>query len=560
MTIEEIATNRGLKKSKKIKLFEDFYPSELSSIKSFVETDDDIISCFKHRIFAQPLCQHPDCDNIITISKAHTFSKGCCIQHSQEITFLETYGVTNPMKSNDVLEKLKKTNLIKFGVDNYFKSDKFKENYINPMTTEIGKANLKLSMLKKYGVENPQQCDSIKEKTKQTSVGRYGSSFNTVKVEQTNLLRYGVTNPLQSTEIHKTSVDTKRYNNYYNRILKFPDIIPLFSIDEYHGSDMYLWKCKKCGHDFSFKIEDGHIPICRICNPFDKNPYSKGEKELVQWIRTLGIDVIENDRSILGGKEIDIYLPEYNLAIEFNGLYWHSELKGKDRTYHLNKSEQCSKNGIRLIHVLDRDWFHKRDIVKSILLINFNKCSTKIFARNCQIKEISSKEKNNFLDTNHLQGQDKSKIKLGLFFNDTLVSVMTFGKPRFSHTDFEYELHRFANKLETVIIGGVSKLWNYFIKTYTPLSIISYSEKNWFNGNVYKKLGMSQQSDSPPNPYYFKGSSELLHRMSFQKHKLKDKLEKFDSELTAWENMQVNGYDRIWDCGNYVFEWKSKIL
>jgi len=558
MTIYEIVTNRGYRKSKKIELLKEYHNEKFVKIISFVSSDEAIISCFKNGIYTQPICQHPECDNKIPISKSNTFGRGCCLKHSQEITFLERYETNNPMKSQIVKEKLKQTNLERYGVENYSQTKEF-SNFIsanNPMKSQIVKEKLKQTNLERYGVENPLQNSAIAKKVSKTNKEKYQEYHRQCK--QTNLERYGVENPLSDPEIHKKTVETQRYNNYYNRILKFPDIEPLFTLDEYHGSDEYHWKCKKCNHKFSFIIEDGHIPICRQCHPFEKNPYSKGEKELVGWLKTMKIHIDENNRNLLDGKELDIYIPDKNIAIEFNGIYWHSELQGKDRNYHLNKTQQCRAQGIELIHLTDREWYHKQEIVKSILKSKLGLITNRIYARKCQVKEIDSKTKNKFLEGNHLQGQDRTKVKLGLFYENELVSVMTFGKPRFANQNYQYEIHRFANKLNCSIVGAAGKLFKYFINQYSPKTIISYSENNWFTGNVYEKLGMRRLEMTPPNTYYFKGNSELFHRMSFQKHLLKDKLEKFDSNLTAWENLQINGYNRIWDCGNHKFEWIDK--
>ena len=172
-----------------------------------------------------------------------------------------------------------------------------------------------------------------------------------------------------------------------------------------------------------------------------------------------------------------------------------------------------------------------------------------IFSINFKVQE----EK--FMDSNHLQGYVRSKICYGLYFNDELVSLMSFGRARYSKN--QYELLRFCNKLNTAVIGGASKLFKHFIKEHNPDDIISYSHKDKFTGNVYKQLGFEYSHSSDPSYYYTNDYINFESRLKYQKHKLPLILQQFDPALTEWQNMQNNGYDRIWDCGNDVWVWKK---
>ena len=186
------------------------------------------------------------------------------------------------------------------------------------------------------------------------------------------------------------------------------------------------------------------------------------------------MEKLENDRKTLDGLELDIVLPKNNLAIECNGNYWHTELQGKDKHYHLNKTVECEKKNIQLLHILESEWIDKSDIWKSIINSKLG-LSNRIYARKCEIKEIlDPKIKNDFLECNHLQGKDRSSIKLGLYYQRELVSVMTFCKSRFNK-NYEWEISRFASLLDTTIIGGASKLLSHFKKVYNPKSIITYA-------------------------------------------------------------------------------------
>ena len=196
-----------------------------------------------------------------------------------------------------------------------------------------------------------------------------------------------------------------------------------------------------------------------------------------------------------------------------------------------------------------------KEIWKSIIKSRLG-LSTRIYARKCYIKEISSKESNEFLELNHLQGKCISKIKIGLFYENELVQVMTFSKPRMNKK-YEYEIIRFASKRNHVVIGGASKLMKYFERTYKPKSIISYANRRWSmynNSNVYLKMGFELSHISGLNYFYFKKNENRLYsRNKFQKHRLSKILDKYDDKLTETENMYNNNYRKIYDCGNLVF-------
>jgi len=188
-------------------------------------------------------------------------------------------------------------------------------------------------------------------------------------------------------------------------------------------------RCKICNNIFEttyFDIQRRNNSRCPICFPCYK---SSGEIELLNFIKSIeSSEIIENDRTILNGKELDIFIPSKNIAIEFDGLYWHSEEQGKDKFYHLNKTLECEKQNIQLIHIFEDEWLFKQDIVKSRLkqILQLNNNLLKIHARKCIIKEITPDIKNSFLEKYHIQGKDCSNIKLGAFYNDELISIMTF--------------------------------------------------------------------------------------------------------------------------------------
>lgn len=285
---------------------------------------------------------------------------------------------------------------------------------------------------------------------------------------------------------------------------------------------------------------------------------SKGQIEIEEFLLSNGVEIDICTQKILNGTELDIYLPQHNIAIEYNGLYWHSEKNGKNKHYHLDKTNKCLDKNIRLIHIFSDEWLEKKEIIKDRLLNLIHKNNNKIYARECQIVCLDKNQKRDFLNNYHLQGNDKSNIMIGLQYENNIVAVMTFGKLRASlgnkkRNDKTFELYRFSS---LNVIGGFTKLLQYFIKSYNPERIITYADRNWSPSPEYcfytKINGFKFISDTKPNYYYTKRYEKREHRFNFRK----DVLVKlgYDPNKTEFEIMTENGYDRIWDTGNLKYE------
>jgi len=424
-----------------------------------------------------------------------------------------------------------------------------KYNGKHPMTTTLTRERHKNTIQKKYNVEHALQCKAHLDKAKQTKLSRYGSeTFNNLdKAKQTKLNKYG----------------SATYNGHEKRTsMKFQNIIkywthltPMFSEIEFTGvsnGQLYKFQCNVCQYEFYRNLDNGYIPRCKVCSMKENsNVQSKGEKDIIEYIRQLTpTTIVERDRVVLNGKELDIYLPDKKLAIEFNGIYWHSESKLKSKTYHLKKSLRCASRGIQLLHIYDYQWNLKQEIVKSLLASKLG-CTNKIFARKCTVKLVSVTLKKHFLNETHIQGTCNSSVNLGLYYNNELVALATFGKSRYDKK-YEWELLRYSTKLYTTVVGGFSKLIQYFIANYQPKNILTYCDRNTSVGNLYLKTGFKLIGTTNANYFYFKYQS-VYSREQFQKHMLLEKLTTFDSNLTEYENMQLNGFDRFWDCGNFKF-------
>lgn len=324
-----------------------------------------------------------------------------------------------------------------------------------------------------------------------------------------------------------------------------------FLDSEYLGNKYdHTFKNLSCGHTFPYKFNYIKKNTCRVCSSSLKQ--STSEREVKQFVESLGFTTSRGTLS--DGKEVDILVVGTNIGIEFNGDYWHSDSAGKSSSYHLNKTKLFDG---KLIHIFDFMWRSKKGLLKSMLRHSLGKSETTIYARKCTIKEVTSKEARPFLDTNHIQGFLAASKYLALYNENKICSIMTFNKSRFS-SKYEYEIGRYAVLQNTAVVGGASKLFKYFIKTYTPKSIVSYCHRFYSDGSLYKSLGMSLAGTTRPGYWYLHPDGKTVSsRQKFQKHKLKGLLSTFDQNLTEAENMCNNGYSRIYDCGNYVFDWYS---
>ena len=467
-----------------------------------------------------------------------TCSKKCSIEKTK-ITNLNNYGVENTFQCDIVKNKIKEVMLERYGADNPQKCKTFVDKR-------------KKTSLEKYGFEHPSSSEKVKEKVKLKNIEKFGFDYPAKSIEilekmkSTNLIRYGV-DSYTKTKFFKIQKKDKDFLKKSNKFKKYGELL--------HSSKLSMeFCCDKCNGTFKVSKSFAYIrdvnneALCIFCNPILHNK-SKMESELFDFISFNYKGIIKkSDRDILNGKELDIYLTELNLAFEFNGLYWHSELF-KGRNYHINKTNKCLEQGINLIHIWEDDWIFRQDIVKSMILHKLGK-SKKIFARKCEIKTPNNKDVREFLINNHIQGFVGSNIKLGLYFEDELVSLMTFGNLRKSlgqvSSEGSYELLRFCNKLGYSIIGGASKLFKYFLNNYDVKEITSYSDSSRGVGNLYKLLNFEFIHESTPN-YYYIINGVKKHRFNFRKDKLIR--EGGDPNKTEVQIMNEKGYFRIFDSG-----------
>ena len=287
---------------------------------------------------------------------------------------------------------------------------------------------------------------------------------------------------------------------------------------------------------------------------FNIGSSSNQERELLEFIRTIynGM-IIQHDRSIVKGYEIDIYLPELKIAFEYNGNYWHSD-DVVDKKYHLYKTDACDKLGIRLIHIFEYEWTNDlyKDKLKLFIKSLLNNDKTKIYARDCTVVIPTHNEVVEFTNRFHFQSHVNYSVSYALKYNGTIVSLMSFGVPRFN-SEYSWELLRFVNDNSLNIVGGASKLLSAFIKEYKPDSIVSYCDKSKFNGKVYDALGFERVRSSDPNYVWVKGNEVIPRYRTTKKELLKQGIGSEDMSET--EIMKSLHYMRVFDCGNYVYVW-----
>jgi hypothetical protein len=507
-----------------------------------------------YRKYCSNNCRRSDYNTIV--KKAHA-------------TYFNKTGYKNPSQNPVVKEKKIETTLKNYGCKHINYNEEIVKNrqlkyfdktgYLHPFANPEIKQKIKDTYLQKTGYENPSFNPDVIQKRANTYRIRTGfdCSLQNPKIQeiirQKHIERFGVDNPAKSIEIQQKMSRTQ-FIHFFEKLISNERLknlyLPIFSIDEYSGvkGKRYLWKCLKCNTEFDDDIDNGNLPRCPTCYPVAGT--SLIEKEIINFCQQY-YEIKTNSRDLIPPYEIDIYIPEIKLGIEFNGLYWHGELTGrKAKEYHQNKLLLALQNQINLVQIFEDEWIEKQDIVKSILLNKFNKSQNKVFARKCQIYSVPVETAKKFYDNNHIQGFING-YHLGLYYNDEFVSMMTVGKPRFDNLH-ELEIYRFCNKIDTNVPGGLSRLLKAII---IDKSIITYADARYGLGLGYYKCGFKFSGTTEPGYSYVKiGKRKRISRLQFQKHLLIDKLEMFDPNLTEWENMQLNGYDRVWDCGNFVYE------
>ncbi len=575
MDIDSYFTKIGTVNTAKIRILSNEEVEYIEFRTSFLQLNPKIssrIRVLKAGIIEHPKC--PCCDNYLKFSssKKSIFVEYCSIscakKHRSSLETVKKFKNTLDQKNkeyeiiyeNSIIEP--KEIVIEFFKDNF---DTFKGGGSRGKKLLITNPNMHKSLMnyttsKKlnariyeliYEIGKCKECD-ILTNFKSLDGGFYDYCEEHGKKNTNGSITKGLNS------ISKAIEKLKTFDNFSEfEIVNVPNKL----------NGLITLKHSVCGEDFDLFLGNGKIQnyILR-CSKCQSKSISSPELEIKNWIESKNIRCISQYK--VGNKKIDLYLPDYNLAIEYHGLMFHSYGKSgysmfnnhlsENKNRHLERLELCQSNNIQLLQIFENEWYNpiKKDIwlstISSKLMLN-----QRIFARKCKIVKVNKTDTDNFLTNNHLQGYTNFSYSFGLEYNGELVSIITIGKSRFSGK-YDWEILRYCNKKYTNIIGGFSKLLKHFNKNYQG-TVISYANKRWSDGNLYEQNNFTLLHESSPNYFYFLDKKTTLYsRNQFQKHKLKDKLEKFDPILTEKENMFNNGYRRIWDCGNKVYTLKVK--
>jgi len=556
MNIEIFKTEDPAGKYSKEKYVSKNHPEEYEAVMGFSEKNNlnhltfkEKVYLFVNKIGTPPVCKNPNCGKLTryknsTIGFLEYCSNKCVssdpsVKKTKEEKSLLKFGTKTPAESEQVKKKALETNRKKYGGD-------------SPMSSEEIQKKSKDTLMKNWGVDNPSKNSEILEKR----VTAFKSSNYRETFRKTSIEKYGVDHPWMNPEIHQKSIKVF-YEYYKSRIEKRIENqnVSFLRFDKYRNTKL-IFECHECRQEFEiltyqfyYRTNDG-LNVCTKCFPISENS-SIDQVELFKFIsENYDGTVLENQRGEISPYEIDIYLPDLKIGFEFNGTFWHS-VKFKDPDYHLRKLEKASEKGIRLITIWEDEWTTKKDICKSFILNKLSRTKNRIYARKCEIREISYPDSKTFLDENHLQGDCKSPIRLGLFHKDVLVSLMTFSKlrlPLSSKTKSgTYELTRFCNLRDHAVIGGASKLINHFIVKWDPISIETYSDNLISDGSLYEKLGFMYKHTSRPG-YWYLVDGIRQHRFNWRKSALVKM--GYDKEKTEEEIMMERGSFRIYNAGN----------
>ena len=409
-----------------------------------------------------------------------------------------------------------------------------KEEYYKEINKKVQQ-----SMLNKYGVTTYSQLPDYQDRIKATNLKRYGVEYYTQSQESrdrtTERIKTKI-NELGYVKINQTSLNKELLKLLYNE----EESIKFLKTFKEPPTPFQLQQQFNCGQT----VISHWIERCNL-QPYVSHVISNPEKEIEEYLKSLNVYYQIHRRLILDSKkELDFYLPDHNIGIEFNGTYWHSSLC-KDKNYHYNKSIEAETKGIRIIHIWEYEWedSKQREKILSLLKIACNKVDTRIYARNCTTKEITNREARSFNEANHLQGHRSAQVTYGLFYNNKLVQLMSFSKTRYNRNltgDNDWEIIRGCPGSNNIVVGGVSKLFKHFIREHNPDHVFSYCDFNKFDGKGYEAIGMKFVGYTGPDMKWLLKDGQVVPRQP-SKHK----------ELKEASKAQ------IWGAGSKKYIWEK---
>ena len=382
----------------------------------------------------------------------------------------------------------------------------------------------------------------------------YGDNYKDLSTEEkskiTNLRKYGVDNPFKDVERIKKANQEKYGRDYHFQKHIDKDILDKLNDPEwlYEQNKVLNRSCIEIAEELGIN----NTTVNKKLHSFNITPsynYASSfrEKKIAMFLEDIGLDVVENDRSIINPHELDIYLPKNRLAIEYCGLYWHNELH-KDINYHANKYKLCKEKGIQLLTIYEDEFIDKEPIVLSSLKHKIgNSTENRIYARKCEVSKVTALEKKEFFNATHIQGDGNSSINIALTYQGEIVACAAFMK-----YGEDLTLNRFSTSC--IISGALSKILKYVSKNYRFTQIITFADLRWSDGRLYEQSGFVKDKIIRPD-YYYVYNNTRYHKFNFRHSKLKRILPNYDPSLSEHKNCINHRIYRIYDCGKIRYTY-----
>lgn len=425
------------------------------------------------------------------------------------------YGCDYPLQNSEILKRAQQTCLERYGVINPAQDSDIQDKISKALRSDECRARYRDTSIAHYGVERPAKSPVVQDQMKQTCLDKYGTEW-----------------AIQNSEVkHKMMMSQQQYianhSEYGDRLR---EAINKSTKDKY-GVD---WPCM--------------LPQCKSSN----GSISQVNKHLYNMLEQNSIySTLEYH---IGAKSYDLCIPEQKILIEIDPTYTHNTVgnhwcAGVDVNYHVDKSRIANEHGYRCVHIFD--W----DDVSKVIDIFIGK--QRLYARKLALKEVPSKQCNEFLTKHHFQGTCRGQsIRIGLYLDQQLVELMTFGTPRYN-SKYEWELLRLCTHPKYKVIGGASRLFKHFIDSAAPQSIVSYCDVSKFTGDVYQILGMQLAYTTPPNKHWSKGNQHITDNLLRQRGFDQLFNTNYGKGTSNEELMLEHGWLPVYDCGQAVYEWHS---